>query len=184
MLAEMGGKSKVRPKRYREFVEAGLKEEDEDFKGALTASPRSVGGDSFREWVDEIYQKLVEKSDVKEDVSFRSITEPMEARQVLEVLAEALDVEVEEFSRHRRNSVLRGIAGRLLIRYSGLTQRTVAELLGVATGASISVQMRRAGEALAADRVLSRQVDKAMGRLAELRKSEKQGKRVNAYFKG
>ena len=79
MLAGMGGKSRVRTKRYREFIEAGLAEEDEDFKDALKASPRSIGGDSFREWVDEIYQKLVEKCDVKEDVSFRRITEPMEA---------------------------------------------------------------------------------------------------------
>lgn len=184
MLGEMGGKSRVRPRRYREFIEAGLAKEDEDIKEALKASPRSIGGDSFREWVDEIYQKLVEKCDVKEDVSFRCITEPMETGKVLVVLAEELKVDVEEFRKHRRNSVLRGIAAKLLIRYSGLTQREVAGVLGLATGASISVQMRRAGAELVENRGLSCQVDKAMNRLATLREGNKSKEHSNAYFKG
>lgn len=42
MLGEMGGKSRVRPRRYREFIEAGLAKEDEDIKEALKASRPGV----------------------------------------------------------------------------------------------------------------------------------------------
>ena len=108
----------------------------------------------------------------------------METVKVLVVLAEELKVDVEEFRKHRRNSVLRGIAAKLLIRYSGLTQREVAGVLGLATGASISVQMRRAGAELVENRGLNSQVDKAMNRLATLREDNKSKEHSNAYFKG
>lgn len=172
LLAGMGGKRRTRPKLYRQFVESGLAKEDEEFKEALTASPRSIGGDSFRAWVDEVYQKLVEKRDVMEDVSFRRITEPLDSGQVLEVLAKVLKVDVEEFKKRRRDSVLRGIAARLLTKYSGLTQREVAKILGMATGSSVSVQMRKAATVLAEDRVLIRQVEKAASWLVKLREPE------------
>ena len=183
MLAEMGGKRGIRPKRYREFVESSLVKEDEEFKESLKASPRSIGGDSFRRWVDEVYQKLVEKRDVREDVSFRRITEPLDPGQVLEVLAEVLKVDVGEFKKRRRDSVLRGFAARLLIRYGGLTQREVAGILGMATGSAVSVQMRNAAAVLAEDSVLSRQEEKAVSRLAKLRETEGAGS-ANTYFKG
>ncbi len=182
MLAEMGGKAGARPKRYRAFVETGLAEEDEEFNQALKASPRSIGGDAFREWVDDLYQKLVDKHGVKEDVSFRRVTEPMDAEQVLKALAEVLETDVESFRKRRRNSVLRGIAARLLIKYSGVTQRTAAELLGLGTGAAVSVQMRNAGAVLAEDKRLSREVAAVEGHLSGLRESRKVG--ANAYFKG
>jgi len=45
LLAEMSGKRREWPKRYREFVESGLAESDDDFKVALKLSARSIGSE-------------------------------------------------------------------------------------------------------------------------------------------
>jgi REP element-mobilizing transposase RayT len=119
LFAEMGGKQREWPKRYREFVESGLAESDDDLKVALKASSHSIGGDGFREWIDGLYQKRVEVHARPEDVSFRHRTEPLSADDVLTVLAEIFSVEVSEFCRRRHGSALRGVAAKCLIRYAG-----------------------------------------------------------------
>ena len=60
MTPRRGSGQGGRRKAYREFVEAGLAEDDEDFKVALKESPGSIGSDGFRAWIDELYQKLIE----------------------------------------------------------------------------------------------------------------------------
>ena len=63
--------------------------------------------------------------------------------EVLEVVAEGLRVDVGAFRERRRNSPLRAVAGRFLLKYAGLTQREVADLLGMGSGASVSIQVKR-----------------------------------------
>jgi len=59
--------------------------------------------------VEERCQKLVEKQRRPDDASLRRVTAPLEAEAVLEAAAQALGVEVGEFQRRRRKSVLRGL---------------------------------------------------------------------------
>ena len=158
LLAEMSGKRHEWRKRYREFVESGLAESDEDFRVALKESPRSIGSDGFRAWIDELYQKRVETHARPEDVSFRHITEPLPAGDVLGILTEIFGVEVDEFKRRRHNSPLRAVAARSLMRYAGLSQRDVADLLNVGSGAAVCNQLSRLSEKLAKNRRLRRQV--------------------------
>jgi REP element-mobilizing transposase RayT len=169
LLAEMHGKRREWPKRYREFVESGLAESDDDFKVALKESPRSIGSDGFRAWIDELYQKRLEKHTRPEDVSFRHISEPLPADDVLTILGEVLDVELDEFKRRRHGSPLRAIAARYLIRYAGQSQRDVADYLVIGTGAAVSDQLKRLPEKLGKDRRLRRQVKQAEERLEEIR---------------
>jgi REP element-mobilizing transposase RayT len=161
LLGGMSGKEREWPKRYREFVESGLAESDEDFRVALKESPRSIGSDGFRAWIDELYQKRVETHARPEDVSFRHITEPLPAGDVLAILAETFAVEIEEFKRRHRRSPLRSVAARSLLRYAGLSQRDVADLLNVGTGAAVCNQINRLPEKLAKDRRLRRQLKQA-----------------------
>ena len=121
LLAERGGKRREWPNRYREFVERGLAESDEDFKVAMKESPRSIGGDAFRAWIDAIYQKRVEIRAHPEDVSFRHTSDPLPANEVLAVLSRTFDVEKEASLRRSRRSALRAVAARFPILYSGLT---------------------------------------------------------------
>jgi len=171
MLAEMSGKRRDWPKRYREFVEAGLVEEDEDIKGALKESPRSIGGDGFRAWVDELYQKMIERHRRPEDAAFRRITEPMSADTVFSVLAEVFEVPIEEFHHRRRDSALRGVAGQFLVRYAGLNQREAAAKMGGVSGGAVSRQMRKVRVLLENEWRLRRRVERAEERMNALRQA-------------
>jgi putative transposase len=171
LLSEMAGKRGERPKRYREFVETGLSESDDDFKIALKKSPRSIGGDGFRARIDEVYQKMVETHSRPEDVSFRRITEPVPPEDVLDILSGIFEVDADEFKRRRQSSPLRAVAIRYLLRYAGLSQRDVADLLNIGSGAAVCNQLNRLPEKLSKDRRLRRLVKQAEERLEELRSS-------------
>jgi len=176
----MSGRAKRRewPKRYREFVETGLAEDDDDFKQALKESPRSIGGDAFRAWVDDLYQKLVESHARPEDVSFRHVTEPLPADDVLAVLGDVFGVEVEEFKRRRHSSPLRAVAARFLVRYAGLGQRDVADLLSIGSGSAVCKQLAALPGKMAKDRRLRRQVKLAEKRLKEARHNRRGSERL------
>ena len=167
LLAEMHGHKRDWPKRYREFVETGLAESDDEFKVALKVSPRSIGSEGFRGWIDELYQRRLDKYARPEDVSFRHIAKPLPTDDVLAILGEILDVDVAEFSRRRHDSPLRAVAAGFLIRYAGLSQRDVADLLDIGSGAAVCNQLNRFADKLAADRRLRRLVKQAGERLAE-----------------
>ena len=167
LLAEMHGKRREWPKRYREFVESGLAESDDDFKVALKESPRSIGSDGFRAWIDDLYQKRVERHAKPEDAAFRHITEPLPPDRVLAVLADTFDVEVSEFSRRRHASPLRAVAAKCLIRYCGMTQRDVAALLNIGSGAAVGNQLKALPGKLADSRKLQKILRHAEKSLAE-----------------
>ena len=169
ILAEMRGKRSQWSKRYREFVETGLAEDDVDFKVALKESPRSIGSDGFRARVDELYQALIEGRNSPEDISFRHITEPLPVETILATLAELFDEEVESFRQRRRNSPLRAVAARVLIRFGGQTQRQVAAHLAMGTGGAVSAQMRRLPDLLDEDQQLRGKVKALEKRLEEQR---------------
>ena len=154
LLAELPGPQRDCRKRYREFVETGLADTDEDFKAALKRSPRSIGGDSFRSWIDELYQKRLEKHPRPEDAAFRHATQPLPVAVVLATVAEMFQVDIGEFSRRRHDSPLRAVAARFLIRYAGQGQRDVADRLAIGSGAAVCNQLTRLGVKLAADRRL------------------------------
>jgi len=182
LLSEMSGKQHEWPKRYREFVESGLAESDDDFKVALKASPRSIGGDGFRAWIDELYEKRVASYARAEDVSFRHITEPLSPADVLAVLVDVFAVDVSEFSRRRRDSALRGLAARFLIRYAGLTQREAAMILGAGTGSAVCNQLRALADKLEKDRRLRRLLQQAETTLEQIkaqRAAERKGSHAN-----
>ena len=176
LLAEMHGKRREWPKRYREFVESGLAESDDDFKVALKESPRSIGSDGFRAWIDELYQKRLEKHTRPEDVSFRHISEPLPVDDVLTILGEVLEVEIDEFKRRRHGSPLRAIAGRSLIRYAGQSQRDVAALLNIGSGSAVCKQLKGLLEKLSKDRRLRRQVKQAEERFESARSAQRKGR--------
>jgi len=169
LLSEMSGKKKQWPARYREYVETGLAEVDDDFRGAMSVSSRSIGSDAFRGWVDEIHHKLASGRRVLEDVSFRHVSEPLSAEDVLETCAEMLEVDESAFRERRRNSPLRAVAAGMLIRFAGRTQRQVADILGIGTGGAVSTQIRKLPERLASDRRLRRTVEQIEQRLSKLK---------------
>ena len=169
LLAQMQGREREWPNRYREFVETGLAESDVEFHEAMNLSPRSIGSDEFRERIDEMYQARLDTHARPEDVSFRHVAEFLPAQEVLAVLGEIFAVDVGEFSRRRRSSLLRAVAARFLIRYAGLNQREVAGLLKVGSGSAVCKQLNSLAGKIEGDRRLGRQLKQAEQRLERAR---------------
>lgn len=149
MLSLVRTKKAQARRQYREFVERGIAREDEDFQEALRASRLSIGEDEFREWVDKRYMDLVENSRRPEDIEFRKEMKHLSSDEVLSTLSECLDVDAAEFRRHRRDSVLRPVAAKMLSKYSGLTNRKIAGILGMNRGSTVGWQIRKTKEWLA-----------------------------------
>jgi len=169
VLAMMAGGMASKRKSYREYVETGLATGDEEFQEALKASPSGIGEESFLKWVEGLRGRKLKRSARPEDLAFRRVREPLSASVVLQTVAEVLGVPEEAFARRRRNSPLRAVASRVLIRYAGHTQREVAGLLGTSTGGAISAQMARLPALLKGDPRLARKVRRIERRLEERR---------------
>ncbi len=136
----------------RRYVEAGMAETDTDFLEVLKESGIAIGGDEFRAWVRDASIELGEKAAKPEDVSFRRQVPHISKEKVLEVVGKHLGVKTAAFREKRRNSILRPIAARMLVKYAGLTHRQVAETFGTKSGASTSLQGRKASSLKKGDR--------------------------------
>ena len=73
----------------------------------------------------------------------------------------------------RRNSLLRPIAARMLVKYAGLTHRQVADTFGTKSGASASLQGRMASSLKGRDRKTAKLIavieEDLNGRISEVR---------------
>lgn len=159
MLAEVGGKGREQRRRYREYVEAGLDEEDREIKAALGASACGIGGEGFLSWVSEIYGKMAETKKRPEDISLRKIIEGQKPEDVLKIVGSIIGVEAEAFKRRRRNVRARALASYYLTCYAGLTQREVAEYLNVGTGSAVGKQITQLVNERGEDRELAKKME-------------------------
>ena len=144
MLALVGGKSDARRTAYRDFVENGLRQPDEAFAGEMWRSPRSIGTDQFREWIDDLYADKMKGHSRREDVSFRAEARKcISAKQVEEVVAKTCGIPLAELKTCRRASFAKGVAGMMLVKYANLTQREISVRLGLVSGSGVSYQVRK-----------------------------------------
>ena len=72
---------------------------------------------------------MLEGHNKPEDVSFRNTIEHLSPDTILATISSVMSVDRDQFLQRRRNSPLRAIAAQYLIKYAGVTQREVAELL-------------------------------------------------------
>ena len=156
ILAQASETPSARKGRYREFVEAGLAETDQEFLEVLSSSPRSIGGEAFRRWIDGLHAKLLRGRSHPEDVSFHRPARTVEPHEVLAAVSEELGIPGESLCRRTRGSMARPIAAHLLCKHAGTTQREAATILGLKTGAAVSVQLRTLRHALARQAKLRR----------------------------
>lgn len=161
ILALVGGRSKAREERYRQFVETGVATTDEEFVLALNRSAHCIGGDDFREDIEERYRGLLEKRRVKEDVSLRRVNRAMAVETILDAVEQVCGVARADLLVQKRDCRWRAVAARMLCRYGGLTQRATAGVLGMRTGVAVSCQLRKLSELAGTDRTL----DKAIGKI-------------------
>jgi chromosomal replication initiation ATPase DnaA len=104
--------------------------------------------------VDGVYEGLVDKSKVREDVSFRQKCKRITPEVVLSAVAGCAKVKKDELQKRHRGSTIRGIACRMLCKHGGLRQREAAEVLGIGTGSAVSFQMRKIENMMKSDESL------------------------------
>ena len=158
VLAMMPGKKPARRGNYRQFVEAGLAETDEEFTAVLKASRLAIGGETFRNRVRDMHYALIHGSERPEDAALRRVSPLVDAETVMRVVCRHFGVERESVLRRQRGTPLRPVVARCLCRYAGLAQRDAALVLGLRTGVAISQQLSRLTARLAKDRRLARLV--------------------------
>jgi len=139
---------------YRKYVESGLAETDEDFLALLKESPLCIGDDKFCAKMRELYRELTKKSEKPEDVAFRRQTGRVPAEEILQLLCEMLRVGEASFKERKRNSMLRPLAAKMLSKYGGLTNRKIAEVLNIGTGAATGRAAAKLDSVLEKDRAL------------------------------
>ena len=168
VLAQTETPKARRRQAYRKFVEAGLAGTDDEFIELMANRRWGIGSPTFQSWVKDQHRDLVQEHSCPEDVSFRRIGRTLDTGKIVQVVCEELGVEESELGVHRKGSVLRPIAARMLCKYGGLTQRVVAELLELRTGAAVSAQLKWLKEATAERRDVKELLERTDQRLAEL----------------
>lgn len=143
---------------YRRFVEAGVSDIDAAFLEDVRASRLCIGSADFRARVRALYETLLDGKARTEDVAFRRMGKRLSVERILLSVCEGLGVERGALLRRRRDSLDRAVASRMLCDYGGLTQRQVAEILRLHSGAAVSAQLRRLTERLESHRPLRKQV--------------------------
>jgi putative transposase len=78
-LAQMHKPARDRPRRYRQFVENGLGEVDEELKCAMSVSRLGIGGEAFRDEMQGLYAELVAGTSRPEDAALRNVVEVLTA---------------------------------------------------------------------------------------------------------
>jgi putative transposase len=177
LLTEMRGRRREWSRRYREFVETGLAESNNEFLDALELSARSIGSEAFRARVDELHRERLVTHARHEDVYFRDIRAVIPADTVLAILGELMGADTAAFKCRRHGSPLRPIASRLLIRYAGCTQREAADLLDIGSGSAVCKQLARLEERLRKDLSLRRLLKDAEDRIEKARRKRREAGR-------
>ena len=109
----------------------------------LKKSAVAIGCDDFQTWVRDRCAELARKAAKPEDVSFRKEMKYLNQEDVLEVIGRCLGVKLERLREKRRNSILRPVAARMLVKYCGLTNRQTADILSLKSGVAVGLQGRK-----------------------------------------
>jgi len=142
LLAQTGVKPRCQAMNYRRYVEGGLAGNDEEFKEIIKGP--TIGGDEFCARIRDAWQDLVDKVAQPEDVDFRCRSPLLESQAVLETISRHMCVPIGAFRERRRNSLVRPVAARMLLKYAGLTNRAAAVLLNLHSGQAAGIQARKA----------------------------------------
>ena len=152
---------------YGQYVEAGLVREDAD-QALWAGNALALGDAAFVEEIRRRYEQACAGRQ-REDVDLRPARKYRSADLVWQKGLEVCQAEESLMQARKRGAVARGLMAWALQRHAGLTQRQVAERLGLTSGAAVSLLLRR----------LEQQASSAMA--GEVAKWQQ---KVNLLFKG
>ncbi len=141
---------------YRKYVEAGLAETDEEMQQLVRESPLGIGAREYLRGLKAEVKAIRGVRVKEEDIALRREVANTPAEDILNTICQELGIGREELNLRSRKNWRRPLTAFLLQKHGGLTQREIAGLLGLKTGASISVQVRQFKTAWMRDRDCSR----------------------------
>jgi REP element-mobilizing transposase RayT len=165
VLAMAGAADGKERAAYRQYVEVGLLERDEDFAALMSEDGMAVGDEAFQAWIRERSAAVVATSSRPESLAFRRIAARMDERQILTIVAAEFGEDAARLQVRRRGCMARAVAAHLLVRHSRLTRCDVAAVLGMGSGAAVSDQLRRINDRLRHDPALASRMSSLSARL-------------------
>lgn len=148
-VAELMGK---RRGAYRDYVERGLVETDEDLEALLQSGRGWIGTEEF---VREVLARRPPDGERRPE-AFRSVSIFVPVDQVMELVLDRLGMDRSDLGRRRGLAWARGVAAEVLCVYAGLTQAAAARELGMGTGAAVSIRRKALAEHRSKDRNVDR----------------------------
>lgn len=129
---------------YQAYVDAGLREPDEDFLDLMRHNPLAIGPKTFRARMERRLEKATGKRVRREDVVKKSSARYHSPARVEKAVKDVTGLSGIGPGIPRRHGKERGFLAAALQKYSGLTQREVAGILGLTTGAAVCSAIKRA----------------------------------------
>ena len=157
ILATVGAPGTRPSDAYRRFVEAGIEQIDAGFLDEARAARLCLGSEGFRARIRAWYESMLEGKPRPEDIAFRRTGTRLPVERILQAVCDNAGSR-ESLLGRRRDALDRAFASRLLCDYGGLTQREVATVLGLRSGAAVSAQLHNLAQRLSTDSSLRRQM--------------------------
>ena len=147
VLAMMAGAVKGnKAKSYARYVEAGLAKTDEEFATLMQGRGVAIGSDAFVEVVRNLHWRKAMEGLKREDVAFRQIRSWKTTKDVEEAVREVVGDRWAQFKAYKAGRTVRGFLAWALQHYAGLSQREIADRLGLTTGSAVSHMIRGTAE--------------------------------------
>jgi len=156
LRAQIPDPDRNRKRAYRRYVEFDLVEEDKEWLKEMKRSSLAIGSEQFLERVEELYWDMAEGARIKEDVAFRRMGRRLEAGEISKVVLNELGIDETELRARRGGGLYRAVMARMLIKYAGWNQRTVAGHFSIGSGAAISLGLKKLGEVMGESKKLTR----------------------------
>jgi REP element-mobilizing transposase RayT len=157
----LGEGKKDRTRAYREFVDGGLVETDQELAELMGRSSKAVGGEAFCRWVDEEQEKNLKQYQAPEEIRMRRREVGLPPELILSVVSQVCGVEAEELQKRHSRQPGRRLAIKLLVEAGGLSAREVARRMGLGSSAAVNLQLRALEAELPKKAALTRLLQKA-----------------------
>lgn len=160
VLRMMETREKKQRLAYRRFVEAGIAETDAEFVELLKESRWGVGDSEFQDRIRDLHTGMTVQVRRKEDVSFRRMVPGISADAVVQVVAEAFEMDAAALRKRQYECAARSVAALMLGRWAGMNQRDIGIFLGMGTGSAVCRQLKRLRERMESDPDMVRVINK------------------------
>jgi putative transposase len=161
LLALVAANAQCRSAAYGQFVESGINADDDVLAEAMGWSSKAVGTRAFCRQVELDLKAQVGQLGSPQDAAMRRMETGTQPETVETAVCTVCRVTRDELYGRRRKSDARAILMKLLIEYSGMTQRAVAHHLGLTDGSGVSRVIAQLNRDLARNKRLARLLRKA-----------------------